>query len=129
MVPFWNGMHSSLVDENVLHQQFSLLWCWVPSGDHNCNSKYCCYCLVTKLCPTLCNTMDCSTPGFPVLHYLLEFAQIQNVTFRYFPHYAYAQIFFFSNFSSENGEFCSISSLLLIKRTVSEDMYLCEFPK
>ena len=24
----------------------------------------------------LCNPMDCSTPGFPVLHYLLEFAQI-----------------------------------------------------
>ena len=23
----------------------------------------------------LCNPMDCSTPGFPVLHYLLEFAQ------------------------------------------------------
>ena len=23
----------------------------------------------------LCNPMDCSTPGFPVLHHLLEFAQ------------------------------------------------------
>ena len=22
-----------------------------------------------------CDPMDCSTPGFPVLHYLLEFAQ------------------------------------------------------
>ena len=30
----------------------------------------CCCCSVTKLCPTLCNPMDCSTPGFPVLHYL-----------------------------------------------------------
>ena len=30
---------------------------------------YCCYCLVTKLCPTLCHPMDCSTPGFPVLMY------------------------------------------------------------
>ena len=30
---------------------------------------------VTKLCPTLCNPMDCSMPGFPVLHYLPEFAQ------------------------------------------------------
>ena len=27
------------------------------------------------LCPALCNPMDCSTPGFPVLHYLPEFAQ------------------------------------------------------
>ena len=35
----------------------------------------CCYCSVTLSCPTLCNPVDCSTPGFPVLHYLLEFAQ------------------------------------------------------
>ena len=35
---------------------------------------YCC-CSVTKLCPTLYDPMDCSTPGFPVLHYLPEFAQ------------------------------------------------------
>ena len=34
-----------------------------------------CCCLVAQLCPTLCNPMDCSRPGFPVLHYLLEFAQ------------------------------------------------------
>ena len=26
-------------------------------------------------CLTLCDPMDCSTPGFPVLHCLLEFAQ------------------------------------------------------
>ena len=35
----------------------------------------CYYCSVTKLCPTLCDPMDCSTPGFPVLHYLPEFAK------------------------------------------------------
>ena len=28
-----------------------------------------------QLCPALCNPMDCSTPGFPVHHQLLEFAQ------------------------------------------------------
>ena len=28
-----------------------------------------------KSSPTLCNPMNCSTPGFPVLHYLPEFAQ------------------------------------------------------
>ena len=32
-------------------------------------------CSVTQLCPTLCNPMNCSMPGFPVLHYLPEFAQ------------------------------------------------------
>ena len=36
---------------------------------------YCC-CSVMKSCPTFCDLMDCSMPGFPVLHYLLEFAQI-----------------------------------------------------
>ena len=33
------------------------------------------HCLVAKLCSTLCNPMDCCTPGFPVLHYVPEFAQ------------------------------------------------------
>ena len=32
-------------------------------------------CSVSKSCPTLCNPMECSTPVFTVLHYLLEFAQ------------------------------------------------------
>ena len=30
---------------------------------------------VTHLCPILCNLIDCSMPGSPVLHYLQEFAQ------------------------------------------------------
>ena len=34
-----------------------------------------CFCSVTKSCPTLCNPIHCSTPGFPVLCYLPEFAQ------------------------------------------------------
>ena len=32
-------------------------------------------CSVTQSCPTLCNPMDCSTPGFPVLHHLPRLAQ------------------------------------------------------
>ena len=32
-------------------------------------------CSVTKSCLTLCSPIDCSTPGFPVLHYLPEFAE------------------------------------------------------
>ena len=36
----------------------------------------CWCCLVTKLCPTLHNPMDCSTSGFPVSHHLLESAQV-----------------------------------------------------
>ena len=30
---------------------------------------------VAQTCPTLCNTMDCSTPGLPVHHQLLELTQ------------------------------------------------------
>ena len=40
-----------------------------PCGIYHC-------CLIAKSCPTLRDTMDCSAPGFPVLHCLLEFAQI-----------------------------------------------------
>ena len=35
----------------------------------------CCFCSVTKLCLTVCNPMDCSTPGLPVLHHLSQFTQ------------------------------------------------------
>ena len=31
--------------------------------------------MYAQLCPTLCDSTDCSTPEFPVLHYLPEFAQ------------------------------------------------------
>ena len=37
--------------------------------------RFCCCCSVTQSCTTLCDPMDCSTPVFLVLHYLLEFAQ------------------------------------------------------
>ena len=36
----------------------------------------CCCCSVAELCLTLCNPMDCSTPGFPFPHHLLKFAQV-----------------------------------------------------
>ena len=31
--------------------------------------------VVTQSCLTLCNPMDCTMPGFPVLHHLLKLAQ------------------------------------------------------
>ena len=33
-------------------------------------------CSFARSCPTLCDLMNCSTPDFPVLHCLLEFAQL-----------------------------------------------------
>ena len=35
----------------------------------------CCFCSVAQPCLTLCDPMDCTMPGFSVLHYLPEFAQ------------------------------------------------------
>ena len=40
------------------------------------NFASCYYCSIAKLCLTLYNPMDCSTPVFPVLYHLQEFAQI-----------------------------------------------------
>ena len=45
----------------------SLLFTHIP--------KDTCCCLLTQSCPALCDPMDCSTSGFPVLHCFLEFAQ------------------------------------------------------
>ena len=35
----------------------------------------CCCCSVAKPCPTHCDPMNCSMPGFPVLHYVPQFAE------------------------------------------------------
>ena len=48
------------------------VWVW---NYHNIVNQLCC-CSVAKLCLTLCHPVDCSIPGFSVLHYLLKFAQI-----------------------------------------------------
>ena len=49
------------------------LWAQLPQGMWNPPS---CCCSVTKSCPALCNPMDYSVIGFPVLHCLLKFSQI-----------------------------------------------------
>ena len=50
----------------------------LPQGSDLCSSfllcSFCC-CSVAKSCPTLFDSMDCSSPVLPVLDYLLEFAQ------------------------------------------------------
>ena len=33
-------------------------------------------CSAAQSCPTLCNPMDCGTPGLPVPHHLLDFVQV-----------------------------------------------------
>ena len=54
-------------------------------------SNYCCS--VTKSCPALFNPMDCSEPGFPVLHYLINPSQCPpfpyKITFLPFVYWTY----------------------------------------
>ena len=38
-----------------------------------------CCCSVAQSCPTLCNPMDCSTSGFPVLHRLLDYSKLLKI--------------------------------------------------
>ena len=51
------------------------LYCFKNSTNLAKKKKHCRDCSVAKLCPASCDPMGCSTPGFPVLHYLLGFAQ------------------------------------------------------
>ena len=44
--------------------------CW-----HQDMNQGCFHCSVAQPCPTLCDPMGCSTPGFPVFHHLPESAQ------------------------------------------------------
>ena len=37
---------------------------------------HCCYCSVSQSCPTLFNLTHCRTPGLPVPHHFLKFAQV-----------------------------------------------------
>ena len=48
-----------------------------------CIPSCCCY-PVAQPCLSLCDPMDCSTPGFPVLHHLLELSQTFNWIFQAF---------------------------------------------
>ena len=46
-----------------------------PNNQHRFNVQRCYCCSVAKVSDSF-DLMDCSTPGFPVLHYLLEFVQV-----------------------------------------------------
>ena len=60
---------------SLLFNMLSRLGSRVVEKGHSTVNISCC-CSVAQLYLTLCDSMDCSTPGFPVLPYLLEFAQI-----------------------------------------------------
>ena len=61
-------MKAKFTGVNFWHQRQDKLLTEIVTG------MFCC-CSVTQLCLTICDPMVYSTPGFPVLHYLTEFAQ------------------------------------------------------
>ena len=50
-----------------------------PRGKTGTCEVIICCCWVPQSCPTLCDPMDCSTPGFPVLHYLLSLLKLLSI--------------------------------------------------
>ena len=68
-------LHSSVVvywtPSNLGGHLFAFLCC--PWGSRGKNTVQ--FSSIAQLCPTLCDPMNCSTPGLPVCHQLLEFTQ------------------------------------------------------
>ena len=57
--PYFHSFHCIPCLDMKLNLDVEFIQSWVR-----------CYCLVSKLCLTLCDPMDCSMPGSSVLHYL-----------------------------------------------------------
>ena len=60
---FWDGSRGLIFKVKISLRQFK--------STHGC-------CSVAKLCATLCHSMNCSLPRFPVFHHLPEFAQTHD---------------------------------------------------
>ena len=76
----------------------------------------CSCCSVAKSCLIFCDPMDCNAPGFPVLHYLLEFAQtyVYGVGDAIQPSHSLSLPFPALNLSQHQGLFQWISSSLQV---------------
>ena len=83
---------------------------WGLQAKHFC--CFCC-CSVTLLYPTLCDPMNCSTPGFPVLHYLPEFEKLMSIEM------------ILSNLLNLCHHHLLLPSILPSTRTSSNELALC----
>ena len=82
--PVWNATWYSLYIRKTKQDEKSTEWHEKEDGgdkfiprkqQHNGRLDYIQFSSITQSCPTLCDPMDCSTPGFPVQHQLPEVAQ------------------------------------------------------
>ena len=89
--------------------------CWIS---YKRNSTFCLfiivaksYCFsVTKLCLTLCDPIDCSTPGFPVLHHLPAFVQTHV-------HWVYEAIHTLGSLFLTEGKFFTIFTIIFANQS------------
>ena len=73
----------------------------------------CCYCSVAQSYLTLCEPMNCSTPGFPVLHYFLEFAQTLMCTESIMPSNHFHSLFLLASIFPSIRVFSNESALCI----------------
>ena len=74
---WWTAVHGVTdlgTTERLTHTQSGLKWIWVSNnpGFDKLRQSILVAVQSTKSCPILGNPMNYSTPGFPVLHYVLE---------------------------------------------------------
>ena len=74
LVPPYCGPQGSLSWTSSLHPSILLIW---VGGEQGTSSQFS---SVSQSCPTLCNPMDCSTPGFPVHHQFPELTQTRPLS-------------------------------------------------
>ena len=76
VIIIWSTWKVFLIPPEVSHHssayshKATVILTYLTMGAGGCSA-------VAKSCLTLCDLMNCSTPGFPVFHYLPEFAQTQ----------------------------------------------------
>ena len=69
---------ASLAGRGLRRPQAPSAGVWAPLLVRKLRSHLPCCGSVPKSCPALCDPMDCSRPGFPAPHRLLEFAQVHG---------------------------------------------------
>ena len=85
---------------------------------------------VAQSCPTLCNPMDCNTPGFLVHYQLLELAQISNSCPWSHPSFSVGELTFYSSETNSHELFeLIILSLANLTPCVPLLSFLLEFSK
>ena len=79
-VSFWPFSNSSIWWWLISSVFFTRISCHKTTGENGYYGAWSAWVVSVSVLPLthgLCNPMDCNTPGFPVLHYLMEFAQTQ----------------------------------------------------